>query len=101
MAAYDASKAGILGFSRNLALELAPYGITVNVIGPGDIDTPGSRVDGKIPEDLTTDKIPLGRQGTPDDVAKLALFLASPAAEYITGVYIPVDGGWLLTSSNT
>lgn len=101
MVAYDASKAGILGLSRNLALELALYGITVNVIGPGDIDTPGSSGGNLTLEELKTDRIPLGRKGRPDDVARLALFLASPAAEYITGAYIPVDGGWLLTSSNT
>ena len=100
LAAYDGSKAGLLGFSRNLALEMAPYEVTVNVIGPGDIDTPGSGGGNLTSEELKSDRVPLGRRGTPDDVAKLALFLASPAASYITGAYIPVDGGWLLTSSN-
>lgn len=100
-AAYDASKAGILGMSKSLALELSPHGITVNVIAPGDIDTPGSRPDGTEPIDLTTPKIPLGRRGTADDVAKIVLGLASPMGDYVTGTIIPVDGGWLLTSSNS
>lgn len=101
MAAYDASKAGILGFSRNLALELAPHGITVNVIGPGDIDTPGSTGGNLSLEQLANTKIPLGRRGTPDDIAKVVLTLAGPIGDYITGDCIIVDGGWLLTSSNS
>jgi len=101
MAAYDASKAAILGFSKNLALELAPHQITVNVIGPGDIVTPGSGGGSLSLEDLKTDRIPIGRRGTPDDVAKVALALAGSAGDYVTGAFIPVDGGWLLTSSNT
>lgn len=100
-AAYDASKAGILGMSRSLALELAPHGITVNVVAPGDIDTPGSRSDGIEPSDLTTDKIPLKRRGTADDVAKEVLVLASRISDYTTGTIRIVDGGWMLTSSNT
>lgn len=100
-AAYDASKAGILGMSKSLALELAPNGITVNVIAPGDIDTPGSRADGIEPSDLSSTKIPLGRRGTADDVAKVALYLASPMSDYITGTITVVDGGWMSTSSNT
>lgn len=100
-AAYDASKAGILGMSKSLALELAPHGITVNVIAPGDIDTPGSRPDGIEPSDLSSTKIPIGRRGTGDDVAKIALYLASPLSDYVTGTISVVDGGWMLTSSNT
>lgn len=101
-AAYDASKAGILGMSKSLALELGPHNITVNVIAPGDIDTPGSRGEGVGQIlDLKTDRIPLGRQGTADDVAMLALFLASPMSDYVTGSIYVVDGGWMLTSSNT
>lgn len=100
-AAYDASKAGILGMSRSLALELAPHQITVNVIAPGDIDTPGSRADGVVPNNLSSDKIPLGRRGTADDVAKEVLVLASRISDYVTGTIRVVDGGWMLTSSNT
>lgn len=100
-AAYDASKAGILGMSRSLALELAPHGITVNVIAPGDIDTPGARPGGIAPLDLTTNRIPLGRQGTADDIAREVLVLASRVSDYTTGTIRIVDGGWMLTSSNT
>lgn len=100
-AAYDASKAGILGMSKSLALELAPHQITVNVIAPGDIDTPGSRNDVKEPLDLTTNRIPLGRQGTSDDIAKEVLVLASRISDYTTGTIRIVDGGWMLTSTNT
>lgn len=100
-AAYDASKAGILGMSRSLALELAPHGITVNVIAPGDIDTPGSRTGGIEPLDLSSTKIPIGRRGKADDIAKVALSLASSISDYITGTITVVDGGWMLTSSNT
>lgn len=100
-AAYDASKAGILGMSKSLALELAPHGITVNVIAPGDIDTPGARPGGIAPLDLTTNKIPLGRQGTADDIAREVLVLASRVSDYTTGTIRIVDGGWMLTSSNT
>lgn len=100
-ASYDASKAGILGMSKSLALELAPHGITVNVVAPGDIDTPGSRSEGIEPSDLTTNKIPLGRRGTADDIAKTVLVLASRISDYTTGTVSIVDGGWMLTSSNT
>ena len=100
-AAYDASKAGIWGMSKSLALELASYGITVNVVAPGNIDTPGSRRDGVEPTGLTTPRIPLGRQGIADDIAKEVLVLASRISDYTTGTIRPVDGGWLLTSSNS
>lgn len=100
-AAYDASKAGILGMSKSLALELAPHGITVNVIAPGDIDTPGARLEGIAPLDLTTNRIPLGRQGTADDIAREVLVLASRVSDYTTGTIRIIDGGWMLTSSNT
>ncbi len=101
LAAYDASKAGIIGMSRNLALELAPHGITVNVVAPGSIDTPGTRFNGLEISDLSSSDIPLGRKGTADDVAKLVLTLVAKTGDYVTGSVIPVDGGFLLTSSNT
>lgn len=100
-AGYDASKAGIWGMSKSLALELAPHGITVNVVAPGDIDTPGSRTNGLIPTDLSSSKIPLGRRGTADDVAIEVLVLASRISDYTTGTIRVIDGGWMLTSSNT
>lgn len=98
LAHYDATKHAILGFSRNLALELAEFGITVNVVAPGDIDTEGSRRDGIIPTDLSSEQIPLGRRGTADDIARVVLSLASPIYDYMTGEIIVVDGGWMLTS---
>ena len=100
-AAYDASKAGIWGLSKSFALELAPHGITVNVIAPGDIDTPGARPNGVVPVDLSTPRIPLGRRGIADDVAREVLVLASPISDYVTGTIRVIDGGWMLTSSNS
>lgn len=80
---------------------MPPHAITVNVVAPGDIDTPGSRPNGIEPADLTTNRIPLGRQGTADDVAREVLVLTSRITDYTTGTMRPIDGGWLLTSSNT
>jgi 3-oxoacyl-[acyl-carrier protein] reductase len=90
---YAASKAGIVGFSRSLALELAPFGATVNVVSPGWIDTEGweGQLDGH--RDEYAARVPLGRLGTPEDVAHAVAFLASEEAAYITGVTLPVNGG--------
>jgi 3-oxoacyl-[acyl-carrier protein] reductase len=90
---YAATKAGIIGFSKALAREVASRSITVNVVAPGLIDTDMTR-------DISTDAqanwasaIPLGRLGTPDDVAAAVCFLASDAAGYITGQVLAVNGG--------
>ena len=90
---YAAAKAGILGLTRGLAREAAPY-VTVNAICPGVIDTgmATSIVSGEQGR-LTLSLIPRGRLGTPDDVANVVAFLASPAADYITGEAIDVNGG--------
>jgi 3-oxoacyl-[acyl-carrier protein] reductase len=90
---YAASKAGIVGFSRSLARELAPLGVTVNVVSPGWIDTEGweGQLDGHREEYAA--RVPLGRLGTPEDVAHAVAFLASEEAAYITGVTLPVNGG--------
>jgi len=103
LAAYDASKGGVAMFTKNFALEVAPYNIQVNAIAPGAIITEGAgRQDDKTEEEIKqifdefTKMIPLGRAGEPDDIAKAAVFLASPAADYITGEMIVVDGGRLL-----
>lgn len=90
---YAASKAGIVGFSRSLARELAPFGVTVNVVSPGWIDTEGweGQLDGHREEYAA--RVPLGRLGTPEDVAHAVAFLASEEASYITGVVLPVNGG--------
>ncbi len=95
MFAYCASKAGVRMMSRCWALDLAPFGITVNSIGPGIIDTPlGAPLIGEGDDRaLTERRIPAGRVGYPDDIGRLACWLASDEAEYITGTYNLVDGG--------
>jgi 3-oxoacyl-(acyl-carrier-protein) reductase len=90
---YAASKAGLIGFAKALAREVASRGITVNVIAPGMIDTDMTRaVNGKQQIDWGA-QIPLGRLGTPDDIAAAACFLASDEASYITGHVLAVNGG--------
>ncbi|CAN5837826.1 3-oxoacyl-[acyl-carrier-protein] reductase [soil metagenome] len=90
---YAASKAGLIGFSKSLAVEVATRGITVNVIAPGFIETEMTHVLGEEAQGEFLARIPLGRLGTPADVANLALFLASSMSDYITGQVICVDGG--------
>ncbi|MCO5080569.1 MAG: SDR family oxidoreductase [Rhizobiaceae bacterium] len=94
---YSASKGGINGFIRSAALEFSGYGITVNGVEPGNIMTEAIR-EQRGPEFIKSmeDAIPLGRLGSPRDVANAFLFLASDDAEYITGTTIVVDGGQLL-----
>lgn len=98
-AAYAATKAAILGYTRVLAKELAPEGIRVNAVQPGFIDTDFVRpfLSNK-PEQMgdVLRHIPLGRMGTPEEAAWPIAFLASPAASYITGQSIVTDGGWML-----
>ncbi len=108
LAHYDASKHGLWGFTKNVALELAPHRIWVNAIAPGGISTPGTQklqqsmpmpenVDvGKMLEQFLG-KIPMRRMGDPDDIGKVALFLASDMSSYMTGSQIVVDGGVLLS----
>jgi 3-oxoacyl-[acyl-carrier protein] reductase len=97
---YAASKAGINGLIRAAALEAAPFGVTVNGVEPGNIMTEGMRAE-RSPEFIATMErsVPLGRLGTPRDVANAALFLASDEAAYITGTTIIVDGGQILPES--
>ena len=101
LAAYDASKHGLWGFTKNLALELAPHKIWVNAIAPGGVNTPGTGADNMTEETRKTiepflAKIPMRRLGEPDDIGKVALFLASDLSSYMTGSQIVVDGGVLL-----
>lgn len=105
LAAYDASKGGVLMFTKNFALEVAKHGILVNAIAPGGINTEGTT-----PASMASmsaeerdkmmrafvSQIPVGRMGTPDDIAKVAVFLASHASDYMTGSLVIVDGGRLL-----
>ncbi|MGE5599779.1 MAG: SDR family NAD(P)-dependent oxidoreductase [Bacteroidota bacterium] len=106
LAAYDASKGGLVMFTRSLALELGRHKITVNAIAPGGVATEGTaqplKGSGMTEEEMRrmvegfTARIPLGRMGKPDDIAGAAVFLASKDADYITGETIVVDGGLLL-----
>lgn len=108
LAAYDASKHGLWGFTKNAALELAQHKIWVNAIAPGGITTPGvakmqagapapQGVDPKAMIEAFLAKIPMHRMGEPDDIGKVALFLASDMSSYMTGSQIVVDGGALLS----
>lgn len=90
---YAASKAGLLGFSKSLAREIGSRNITVNTVAPGFIDTDMTRELVEEQRDALTQQIPLGRLGSADEVAAAVLFLASPAAAYITGETIHVNGG--------
>ena len=94
---YAASKAGIIGFSKSLALELAPHGITVNVICPGITDTAQPRGH-QTEEEMYAQgqRIPLGRIGQPEDLVGPAIFLASGAAAFVTGQTILVNGGSIM-----
>jgi NAD(P)-dependent dehydrogenase (short-subunit alcohol dehydrogenase family) len=98
MAHYVASKGGVIALTKALALDLAPYGITVNTIPPGAIDTPMMRrpmESGQMGnEEQLIARAPLGRLGTPDDIAATCAFLCSEQAGYITGQQINVNGLW-------
>jgi len=93
---YAASKAGLIGFNKSVARELASRGITANVLAPGFIETD---MTSGLKEELRAGvlkQIPLGSFGQPDDIANAAVFLASPAARYITGQVLAVDGGMVM-----
>jgi len=90
---YSASKAGIIGLTKTLARELAPRKITVNAVAPGFIETDMTAAMPEKAIEKVKGMIPLGRAGKPEDVAEVIAFLASPAAAYLTGQVIHVDGG--------
>ena len=94
---YSATKAALIGFTRHLAGELGPYDITVNAVAPGRIDTPLLR--GVAPEvnAAALRATPLGRFGTPEDVAQMCLFFTSRQGHFVTGQVCDVAGGWMMT----
>ncbi len=94
---YTAAKAGVLGLSRHLAREFAPFGINVNAVCPGIIDTPMVRGNVTAARLAAVERsIPFGRLGRPEEVAELIVFLASDAAAYITGAAVDIHGGELI-----
>jgi 3-oxoacyl-[acyl-carrier protein] reductase len=90
---YGAAKAGIIGFSKSLAREVGSRGITVNVVAPGFIDTDMTRALAEEQRNALLGQIPLARLGQPEEIAQAVAFLASPAASYITGETLNVNGG--------
>ncbi len=94
---YDTSKAAVVMLTKASALELAPHKVRVNAVAPGVIETPGTKPLMEAGTVNLTARVPLGRLGYPDDVANLILFLVGPAASFITGETVVVDGGYLLT----
>ena len=93
---YAAAKAGVIGFSKSAAKELAARGITVNMVAPGFIDTDMTAAMTDKAKEMTLTGIPLNRMGTPEDVANAVAFLVSDNASYITGQVINVDGGMVM-----
>ena len=94
---YAASKAGMIGFSKSLAREVGSRNITVNTVAPGFIDTDMTKALGEDQRKALIEQVPLSRLGSVDDVAQTVLFLASPAAAYITGETIHVNGGMVMS----
>ena len=95
MASYAAAKGGVINYTRNLAVDLAAYGIRVNAVCPGAVYTPAMAVLEKIPAIISAVKeaSPMSRFGSSEEVAEVVAFLASDAASYVNGAIIPVDGG--------
>ena len=94
---YDASKGGVMAYTRSLAVELAPHGIRVNAIGPGLTDSPALRRHAPELVEMVEKRTPLKRLGRPEEMARVVLFLISPLAAWVTGQTVFADGGYLLT----
>lgn len=93
---YAATKAALVGLTRSLALELAPSGIRVNAVAPGCIETDMVRALGQETRDMLVDSTPMGRLGTPEDIAGAVSFLASDKAAFMTGQILTADGGFIV-----
>lgn len=93
---YAASKAGVIGFTKSMAKEVASRNINVNAIAPGFIETDMTHKLTDAQKEALMKNVPMGRMGTPEDVAKVVAFLCSPAADYITGQVINIDGGMVM-----
>jgi 3-oxoacyl-[acyl-carrier protein] reductase len=93
---YDASKAGIINLTQRLASEVAEYGIRVNAVAPGRIATPMAKFASQKWNQAMLDRTPMGRFGTPQEIANAVVFLASEAASFITGETVNVNGGWFM-----
>ena len=93
--AYSAAKAGLIGFTKALAKEVAPSGIRVNCVSPGFIDTRMNSQLSPIEREALLNDIPMSRAGTPQEAAEAVRFLCSPKASYITGQTLRADGGWI------
>ena len=94
--AYACSKAAVIGLTRSLALELAPSGIRVNCVAPGCIETDMVRVLGEETRAMLVEETPLGRLGTPEDIAHAVAFFASEKASFLTGQVLTADGGFIV-----
>jgi 3-oxoacyl-[acyl-carrier protein] reductase len=94
---YAAAKAALVGFTKSLAQEVGSRNITINCVAPGFVDTDMTRALPEAQREKLLERIPLGRLGTPDDIAQAVLFLASPQAGYITGATLHVNGGMYMT----
>lgn len=97
VAAYAAAKSGLAGLTRALANEWAPHGVNVNAIVPGYVATDNTQAlrDDPLRNQAILERIPAGRWGDPEDLAGATVFLASAASDYVNGILLPVDGGWL------
>jgi gluconate 5-dehydrogenase len=96
-AAYTASKGAVLQLGKALAVDWSKYGVRVNVIGPGPVATPMSAesLQDPVKSAWMKERIPIGRPANPNEIAKACAFLLSDEASFVTGAFIPVDGGWL------
>jgi NAD(P)-dependent dehydrogenase (short-subunit alcohol dehydrogenase family) len=97
--AYVAAKHGLGGLTKQMALELAAHGITVNAVAPGEIATPMTSADDVDPETIERPNIPLGRPGSAHEIASIVAWLCSDGAAYATGQSFVVDGGLLLMAA--